>query len=148
MAVKLGGEMKLYFCEAGIGGSPVWTLLEHVKDVKLNTSKGEVDTTTRASGKWKQVIAGFKDASIEFEMPWDTANADFQAVRDAFYNDTVLGLAVMDGPIETAGSEGLWADCVILKFDRNEPLEQAATVSLSAKPTNSANPPEYKEIGA
>ena len=148
MGVKLGDEMYLYYCEEGIGGSPAWALLAIVKEGKLNTSKGEADVTTRASGKWKQTVGTHKESSIEFEMPWDTENEGFQAVKDAFFNDTVLGLASMDGPIDQAGSEGLWADCAILKFERNEPLEQASTVSVTAKPTYSENPPRWKVIGA
>ena len=148
MSVKLGDEMKLYFCAAGIGGTPEWTELSIVKDVKLNTSKGEADVTTRASGGWKQVIGTLMDASIEFEMLWDTAAAGFQAIKDAYFDGAAIGLAVMDGPIDEAGSQGLWADCAILKFDRNEPLENAATVSVTAKPTYSANVPEWKVIGS
>lgn len=148
MGVKLGDEMKLYYCAAGIGGTPTWTELPIVRDVKLNTSKGEADVTTRASGGWKQVVGTLKDASIEFEMVWDTASEAFQAVKDAYFGGTLLGLAVMDGPIDAEGSEGLWADCAILKFDRNEPLENAVTVSVTAKPTYSADVPQWKVIGA
>jgi hypothetical protein len=149
MTVKLGDEMKLYFCAAGIGGTPTWTELSIVKDVKLNTSKGEADVTTRASGGWKQVIGTLMDASIEFEMPWDTANDGLQAVKDAYFTSgALLGLAVMDGLIAEAGSEGLWADCAILKFERTEPLENASTVSVTAKPTYSANVPQWKTIGS
>jgi len=149
MSVKLGDEMKLYYCAAGIGGTPTWTELSRVKDVKLNTSKGEADVTTRASGGWKQVIGTLMDASIEFEMPWDTANEGLQAVKAAYFTSgALLGLAVMDGPVDEAGSEGLWADCAILKFERSEPLENASTVSVTAKPTYSENAPQWKVIGA
>jgi predicted secreted protein len=140
--------MKLYYCAAGIGGTPTWTELPIVKDVKLNTSKGEADVTTRASGGWKQVVGTLKDAAIEFEMVWDTASDAFQAVKDAYFGGTLLGLAVMDGPIDEEGSEGLWADCAILKFDRNEPLENAVTVGVTAKPTYSTDVPQWKVIGA
>jgi len=149
MGVKLGDEMKLYYCAAGIGGTPEWTELAIVKDVKLNTSKGEADVTTRASGGWKQTIGTLTDASIEFEMPWDTASEGLQTVKDAYFTSgALLGLAVMDGPIAEAGSEGLWADCAILKFERTEPLENASTVSVTAKPTYSANVPQWKTIGS
>jgi hypothetical protein len=148
MGVKLGSEMKLYYCAAGIGGTPVWTELSIVKDVKLNIDKGEADVSTRAGGGWKQTVGALKDAGIEFEMPWDTEDAGFQAVKGAYFAGSAIGLAVMDGDIETAGSEGLWADCAVLKFDRNEPLENAATVSVTAKPTYSANVPQWKVIEA
>jgi len=148
MSVKLGDEMKLYCCAAGIGGTPEWTEIGNVKDVKLNVSKAEADVSIRGGGGWKRTVGAMKDASIEFEMPWDTADAGFQAVKDAYFDGTLLGLAVMDGPIAGAGSEGLWADCAILKFDRNEPLHDAVTVSVTAKPTHSENVPQWKVIAA
>ncbi|HUU36424.1 MAG TPA: phage tail tube protein [Vicinamibacterales bacterium] len=146
MGVKLGDEMKLYYCAAGIGGSPTWAELAIVRDVKLNTSKGEADVTTRASGGWKQTVGTLKDAGIEFEVVWDTADAGFQAVMDAYFDDTLIGLAVTDGPIETPGTQVFKADCAILKFDRNEPLENAVTVSVTAKPTYSTNQPVYEVV--
>jgi hypothetical protein len=148
MAVKLGSEAKLYFCAAGIGGTPVWTLITNVKDLTLNVEQGEADVTTRGTGGWKATVGTLKDATVEWEMVWDTADEGFEAVRDAFFGGTLIGLAVMDGPIDEAGSEGLWADCAILKFDRSEALEEAITVSVTAKPTYSANAPEWKEIAA
>jgi predicted secreted protein len=147
MSVKLGDEMKLYLCAAGIGGTPEWTEVTLVKDVTLSHSKGEADVSTRGGGGWKQIVGAMKEAVIEFEMVWDTEDAAFQLVKDAYFNDTLLGLAVMDGPIATPGSEGLWADCAILKFDRKEPLENAVTVGVTAKPTYSAEVPQWKVIG-
>jgi predicted secreted protein len=151
MGVKLGDEMKLYYCAAGIGGTPTWTELPIVKDVKLNTSKGEADVTTRASGGWKQTVGTLTDASIEFEMVWDTASEAFQAVKDAYFGGTLIGLLMADNPLGEggtfpAGTEVFKADCAILKFERSEPLEQAVTVSVTAKPTYSANTPVYEVI--
>ena len=146
MSVKLGDEMKLYYCAAGIGGTPTWTALAIVRDVKLNQSKGEADVTTRASGGWKQTVGTLKDAGIEFEVVWDTADPGFLAVMDAYFDDTVIGLAVTDRPIDESGTQVFRADCAVLKFDRNEPLENAVTVSVAAKPTYSANQPVFEVV--
>ncbi|MCX5674804.1 MAG: phage tail tube protein [Planctomycetota bacterium] len=151
MGIKLGDEMKLYYCAAGIGGTPTWTELTNVKDVKLPQSKGEADVTTRGSGGWKQTVGTLIDASIEFEMLWDTAAAGFQAVKDAYFGGTVIGLCLADNPLGEggtfpAGTEVFRADCAILKFERSEPLEQAVAVSVTAKPTYSANTPVYEVI--
>lgn len=148
MGIKLGFEAKLYFCAAGIGGTPVWTELSRVKDVSLNVEASEADVTTRANGGHKAVVGGLKEATVECELPWDPAAAGFTVLRDAFLNRTAVGLAVMDGDITTAGSQGLWADCAILKFDRGEKLDEAIVVSVTAKPTYSANAPQWKTIGS
>ena len=146
MSVKIGLEAKLYYCPDGIGGTPSWMEIASVKDVTLNQSKGEADVSTRGGGGWKAVIGTLKEATIEFELVADEDNAAYTALQDAYINNTSVGLAVMNGPIATAGSKGLWADCAILKFDRKEPLEQAITISVTAKPTWSVNPPQRKVI--
>jgi hypothetical protein len=79
-------------------------------------------------------------------MVWDTDDAGFTAIKDAYFNDTLIGLAVMDGDVSTQGSQGLWADCMITDFSRDEPLEEAISVKVTAKPTYSANPPIWKEV--
>jgi hypothetical protein len=146
MPIKLGLDAKLYFCAAGIGGTPTWTELTNVKNVTLNLQKGEADVSTRANNGWKATAATLKEGSIEFEMVWDTTDAGFTAIKDAWFNNTKIGFAVMDGGITVAGSQGLWADCAVIDFTRDEPLEDALTVKVTAKPTYSNNAPQWKTI--
>jgi hypothetical protein len=147
MSVKLGLDAKLYYCVAGIGATPTWTLLGNVKNVTLNLQKGEADVTTRANNGWKATAATLKEGSIEFEMVWDPADTGFTAIKDAYFNNTLIGMAAMDGAVATTGSQGLWADCAITDFTRDEPLEDAISVKVTAKPTYSANAPIWKTIG-
>ena len=136
MAIKLGLQAKLYH---GAAGSTATTLLGNVKDLTLNLETGEADVTTRAAAGWRATIATLKEGSIEFEMIWDTEDAGFTAIKDAFFNNTAIALAVLDGE---AGS-GLDADFSITNFSRNEPLEEAITVSVTAKPTYSTRAPAW-----
>jgi hypothetical protein len=53
----------------------------------------------------------------------------------------------MDGPMTAAGSQGLWADCAVLDFTRDESLEDAMKVKVSLKPTYSANMPAWAVVG-
>jgi hypothetical protein len=115
----------------------------NVRDVTLNLETGEADVTTRGNAGWRATVGTLKEASIEFEMVWDTGDADFTAFKDAFFNGTPIELAVMDGDISTSGSQGLRAVCRIINFTRSEALEEAITVSITAKPTYSASPPSW-----
>src|SRR5262245_57662656 len=142
MGVRLGLDAKLYR-NTGTFAAPVWNEVKNVKDVTLNLEAGEADASTRGTGGWKATVATLKDASIEFEMVWDTTDDDFSVVRDTFLNRGGLELAVLDGDVATPGSQGLRALFVITNFSRNEPLEEAITVSVTAKPTFSANPPTW-----
>ena len=148
MGQKLGMEAKLYYKTGGVAGQGQWTLLPNVKDVTLSLERGEADVTTRANGGWKATVGTLKDASVEFESVWDTEDAGFTALQEAFMNGTPIGIAVMDGDIATPGSQGLQADMAVTKFDRKEPLEEAITVSVTVKPTYSATAPAWATIAA
>jgi len=142
MGVKLGMDAKLYR-NTGSYASPVWNEVKNVKDVTLNLEAGSADVTTRGNGGWRANIATLKDASLEFEMVWDTADDDFAAIRTAFLTNAAIEFAVLDGPVATSGSQGLRASMAITNFSRAEPLEEAIKVSVTAKPTYATNPPEW-----
>jgi hypothetical protein len=145
MAVKLGLDAKLYR-NTGTHPAPAWNEVKNVKDVTLNLEAGEADVTTRGNSGWRATVATLKDASVEFDMVWDTADDDFAAIRDAFLNHTAIEVAVMDGDIATAGSQGLRATCMVTNFSRNEALEEAITVSVTVKPTFSTNAPTWHVV--
>ncbi|MEL7499037.1 MAG: phage tail tube protein [Planctomycetota bacterium] len=124
MATRLGMDAKLYR-NSGSYATPTWEEIGNVKDVTLNLEKGEADVTTRANNGWRATVGTLKDASIEFQMVWDTLDSDFDAIRQAFFNNTPIEFAVMDGDITDPDSEGLRATFDIFNFTRNEALEEA-----------------------
>ncbi len=142
MGVRLGLDAKLYRNTA-TPAAPTWNEISNVKDVTLSLEAGEADVTTRGNGGWRATVGTLKDGSVEFEMVWDTEDDDFGAIRDAFLNRAAVEFAVMDGPIAVAGSQGLRAICMITNFSRNEALEEAITVSVTAKPTYAVIPPSW-----
>jgi len=139
MAIKLGMEAVLKYKAGGQAGGGSWTALGNVKDVTLNLETGEADVTTRANSGWRATVGTLKEASVEFEMVWDTADAGFTAIKNAFFNNAVIGLQVLDG---TSG-QGLQADFSITNFSRSEALEEAITVSVTGKVTYSATAPSW-----
>lgn len=142
MTTKLGMEGKLYR-NTGTYAAPVWDEVTTVKDLTLNLEKGEADVTTRANGGWRATIGTLKDASIEFQLVWDSLDASFDAIRTAFFSNTPIEFAVMDGDITNAANEGLRATFDIFNFTRNEALEEAIVVDVTIKPTYSANAPAW-----
>jgi hypothetical protein len=141
MSIRLGMEAKLYY---GPAGSTATTELTNVKDVTLNLETGEADVTTRGNQGWRATVATLKNGSVEFEMIWDTGDAGFTAIREAYFNNTAIALAILDGE----SGEGLDADFSITNFTRNEPLEEAITVSVTAKPTYSTRAPAWATGGS
>ena len=122
--------------------------MTNVKDLTLNLESGEADVTTRANNGWRATAATLKDGSIEFEMLWDTEDEGFGAIQTEYFENGSIEFAVMDGDITVVGTQGLRATMSITSFTRNEPLEEAISVSVTAKPTYAANAPEWMEIEA
>jgi len=145
MGVRLGMEAKLYR-NSGNYSTPTWVEMPNVKDLTLNLEAGEADVTTRGNNGWRATVATLKDGSIEFEMVWDTADTGFTAIQQAYFGNAPIEFAVMDGGITASGSQGLRATFSITKFSRNEPLEEAVTVSVTAKPTYAEHAPEWMTV--
>ena len=142
MGIRLGMEARLYR-NTGTYAAPTWVEVTNVKDVTLNLEKGEADVTTRANQGWRATVGTLKDASVEFQMVWDTNDTAFAAIQQAFFNNTNIEFAVMDGDITDPASEGLRATFDIFNFTRNENLEEAIMVDVSIKPTYADNAPEW-----
>ena len=140
MSVRLGLDARLYF---GPENSGATTEITNVKDLTLNLEKAEADVTTRAGNGWRATVGTIKDASIEFQMVWDSADAGFTAIRQAFLDDTPLDFRVLSGDGTDPEAEGLLATCEVFAFTRNEALEEAITVDVTIKPTYADNAPSW-----
>jgi hypothetical protein len=104
---------------------------------------GEADATIRGNVGWRATMPTIRDASIEFDMVWDTDDDDIGPLRLAFLNRTSIEFAVMDRPINQSGAQGLRVICMITQFNRNEGLEEVITVSIVAKPTYTTDAPSW-----
>lgn len=134
--VKIGLDARLFRGEAGTTAE---TEVENVKDVTVNLESGEADVTTRKTKGWRASKATLKDASIEFGILYDTEDEDFRAFQAAYFGNTPIALFVSDGE-----GNGLDADFTITNFTQEQPLEDAISVSVTAKPTASTRAPEWK----
>ena len=140
MSHVLSENAKLYR-NSGSYGSPTWVEIDNVKDLTLNLDKDETDVTTRGSGGFKEFVDGMIDASIDWGMLWDTADANFTAIRTAFFAKTNIEFLILDGDEATAGSQGLRVTCMIKAFTRNETLGEALMVDVTIRPAKNANSP-------
>jgi predicted secreted protein len=133
-------EAKMYH---GVAGATATSEMKNVKDVTLNLEKGEADVTTRGNQGWRATVGTLKDGSVEFEMVWDNTDSGFSAIKNAYFNNESLALLILDAE----DGEGLDADFSVTNFSRNEPLEEAITVSVTVKPTYSTRAPAWVEGG-
>jgi hypothetical protein len=123
----------------GTAGTRANSNLTNVRNVTLNLETGESDVTTRANNGWRATVATLKDASLEWEMVWEAGDAGFNAIKSAFLGNSAISLLALS----SATGEGLDADFMITNFTREEPLEEAIMVSVTAKPTLSTRAPSW-----
>lgn len=142
MGALLGLDAVLYRND-GTYEAPDLVSVDNCRDLTLNLEKGEADVTTRGNNGWRATLGTLKDGSLEFEMVWDTADANFTAIRSAWFSNTPIEFFVLSASVDAPESEGLRATFAVLSFTKSEPLEEAQTVSVTIKPTYSAHPPEW-----
>lgn len=128
----LGMNAKAYYGSADAALSSL-TELTNVKDVSLSLESGEADISTRANSGWRATAPTLKEATAEFEMVWKDGDAGFTAVKNAFLNNTTLSMAFLTGAKAGSNSEGPYGNWSITTFSRNESLEEAIVVSVTAK---------------
>jgi hypothetical protein len=109
------------------------TEMGNVKDVTLSLAAGEADITTRANSGWRATAPTLRECSCEFDMVWRPGDAGFEAIKTAFLNAGTVALAVLTGAHDSAGAEGPVGNWSITNFSRSESLEEAVTVSVTAK---------------
>ncbi len=140
----LGMNAKIY---RGVTGAllAAMTEMDNVKDVTTTMEAGEADITTRANSGWRATAPTLKSCTVEFEMLWKPGDLAFEAIKDAFLGNTTVELAILDQESDTSGAQGPKGSFSITNFTRNEALEEAVTVSVTAK---MATYDEWVEVGA
>ncbi len=125
---KLGIDGQLLYDALG-ASNDTFVEISNVRDLTLSLESGDVDNTTRAGGGWKSALAGTRDASIEFDMNYDLADAVITALRTAWLAGTKVGFYIKD---QSAGA-GLKADFILTSFNVGQPRDGDQTLSISCK---------------
>jgi hypothetical protein len=124
-----GADGKIYYgaVDTALGAL---TELDIVKDVTVSMEKAEVAATTRRNGRKACTKPGHMTIGVEFEMDFQPADAGFQAMRDAFLNDTPIRVAALSGDRSVSGSQGPMAEFHVMTFPINQPMEDGQSVSV------------------
>ena len=141
MGVKLGFNGKLYRDTASSWASPTWNEIPGVKDVTVDLADDEADATQRGSSGYKMMEPTLRGVTLSFEMVYDTSDADFTTLRDAYLARTTVLFAVADDAIATTGTQYIKADCKIISMNKTEPLGDIQKVAFTIKPCYSSNVP-------
>lgn len=119
-----GRKSKLYFDETGAGQGS-WTELKKVGDVNMPDSRNMSAINTRESG-FQMNAPGQRVVEITCNLKLKNGDANTEAIRDAYEDETVIGIANYIGDMADIGAQGFQADCYVSEFPKNLPLEDWA----------------------
>jgi hypothetical protein len=128
-------DCKLYY-NSNTNASPTWVLLDRVVNVSCDSSATTAPTTNRSSKFETEEVVTVKLGPLTFDYQILSAvDADFNALRAAWLAKAKYQFAMMDGAIDTAGSEGWKAYFQITKCTVTEDDGGVRRASFEAVPT-------------
>ncbi len=139
MDFLLGMNAALYYGASIEGEGPTLpstlTLVGNVKDLSLTMEAGEADVTTRGNSGWRATAPTLREATLEFQMQWKPGDAAFTAIKNAYLTNATVALAALTEKHDATESqaEGPVGNWSITNFSRQEPLEEAIVVDVTAK---------------
>lgn len=135
---------------SGTTATPVWTILTNIKDETMNLDTALSDVTTRAARGWRLQVGTLSEGTIDTQILYDTEDADFVLIRDAFLNKTRILMGFFDADPDAAATtiQGLTGGFSVTNFSINRQLEEAmmVDVTFTAREDDAGNGPEWTTI--
>lgn len=118
-----------------------WEEVANVVDVNIGRERTEIMVASRVS-RFEKNLVGLLKLGFDVKLLRDNADAHQAALAAAYEAGSDVVMIFADGPLETAGTAYVKAQLVVTKFGAGEPLEGAATIDMTVKPSaKSANNP-------
>jgi hypothetical protein len=145
MANTIGLECKAYL-GSGTFASPTWVEMSSVIEVTMSLSRTLAILKARAT-TWERGLPGLLKGEVKFKLLRDNANVQQIALQALLFSGGMGLLAFADGPIATPGTTYLKGEYVVGQFEEGEPLEEGATIDVSAMPHGkSTNNPVFTTV--
>ena len=106
------------------------TTIGKAKDVELDVTASELDTTTRMSGGWKEFIQGLKEWNITVDQLFIVSDAGLILLRDAFLNGTQIAVSMED-----ENDDGFSGTVIVTNMKFAQPLDGAIMLPVTLKGT-------------
>ena len=133
MAIQLGMNSKMYYNDTANAGTvlvPVWVEIGKATGRKFDLSKATADTTTFDNNGWESETGTLKKGAVDFDMLWDTEDAAFAFVQNAWMNNINIEMLILDRDKDTAGAEGLHSGFAVNDMSQDASLKDAIKASI------------------
>jgi hypothetical protein len=108
-----------------------------VIDVTLDLSATEIDASDRCGNGFTATVAGLKQFSIDTALikkkSAGVLPAYYTNLRDAFMNDSLVTVMVLDDDKSTTGADGFVAVMSVFNFSEDQPLEDVIKNNITLK---------------
>jgi len=145
MALKSGLQLYTYQLAGTLATPTTYSLFNYVRDESVDMDRTEVDASSRASVTFRQFVPGLSNGNVETQIMHLPGDAIFNDIQAAFFNNTTLLMAFVDGPLQSADARhgetgtisvsGLWGAFYVTNFTEQRALEDAQVHDIRFSPT-------------
>ena len=145
MALKSGLQLYTYQLAGTLAVPTTYSLFNYVRDESVDMDRTEVDASSRASVTFRQFVPGLSNGNVETQIMHLPGDTIFDAIQTAFFNNTTLLMAFVDGPLQsgderhgetgTISVSGLWGAFYVTNFTEQRALEDAQVHDIRFSPT-------------
>lgn len=137
MAILQGQVSKLMVSD---DGGTTYTAVGQRVDMTLNLNKAEIDASHMDTQGWSEYLEGRKDATIDFTVRYDEADAGQIMLIDSYFDDTVLDFKFMLK--EEAGANAYTASGFVTSLSPapsdGSPTDMSGSIRLTGAVTKTA----------
>lgn len=121
---KTGHKCKAYL-NTGTHGTPAWAELKDIGDLALSDLETALAELKRRGSNFTKALPGiFNLFAAEFRLHHGLDATVFTALRTAFFSQTPIEVAIMNGPIDADGSQGLRMPVLVSQFPWQQGLDE------------------------
>lgn len=136
MALAGAGEVgfieEIYYDADGDIASPTWVLIPGVQDVQESSSKNVSEIAER-NVPVIGTVPTHTNWSVDVTITKKNGDTGYDALKAAYEDNTRIGVAVMTGPIATAGEKGFQCEAYITQWN-NDGSHEGNNVTITIRP--------------
>lgn len=141
----IGKARKFYVDVDGSIAVPTWVLAGKIQGLSMNSSHNVAEIEERGESD-VLVLPGHKTREISLQLTHRPGDATFDAIQDAYENQTKLGVAVMSGLITNVGERGYQAEVYVTQFDDDQGHTNSAIAVTLRPAADYVTAPAFVEI--
>ncbi len=147
--VHYGFQGGLYFSPAASYGSPSFTLIPNVKEVKIGFELNKEDATTRLGGGWKQYEPTMGALSVSGKIRTDEGDTSgYVALETATLTGAALDVMAITGLKTVDGNRGVRYIAKNFKWAEDQDAKAVLFREFELAPAIADNPPSKVVIAS